>query len=228
MPTTSRASSSSPAGSDDDAIRGSRIDHGFNQTDYGVILMGEVTVGNRQAASAWTAMAARARGFSLVELMVAITLGLLLTAGMVQLFSSSRLTFQTNDALARVQENGRFAMELLKRDLRQAGERGFCAGRLEINNHLNTSCANGSADFFDPARALVGWEYDGTGSGDEYTVPDDLDPDGAADGDWSSSAASGSSLPGLLSGRVVPGSDVLVVRSLQPVPNVTGDPGAAN
>jgi type IV pilus assembly protein PilW len=164
-------------------------------------------------------------GFSLVELMVAITLGLLLTAGMIQLFSSSRLTFQTSDALARVQENGRFAMELIKRDLRSAGERGFCAGRLEIRNHLRDSCSGGGQDFFDPARAIVGWEFDGTGFGEDHTVSDSLDPSGAADSDWSSSAASGSSLPGLLSGRVVPGSDVLVVRSLEPIPGLTADAG---
>ena len=61
------------------------------------------------------------RGFSLIELMVAITLGLLLTAGLVQLFTSTKVTFNTNDALARVQENGRFALENLKRELREAG-----------------------------------------------------------------------------------------------------------
>jgi len=55
-----------------------------------------------------------ARGLSLIELLVAITLGLLLTAGMIQLFNSSKVTFQANDGIARVQENGRFALELLK------------------------------------------------------------------------------------------------------------------
>jgi len=107
-------------------------------------------------------------GFSLVELMVAITLGLLLTAGMVQLFSSSKITFQTNDGLARVQENGRFALELLKRELRTAGTHGFCAGRIEITNHLNPGCGGGAVDFFDPNRAITGWEYASTGSGDDF------------------------------------------------------------
>jgi len=167
-------------------------------------------------------------GFSLIELMVALLLGLLLTAGMIQLFSSSRLTFQTSDGLARVQENGRFAMELLKRDLRSAGERGFCAGRLDIRNHLRPSCSGGGQDFFDPRRAVVGWEFDGTGFGDEYSIPESLAPSGASDSDWSSSAESGSSLPGLLSQRVAPGSDVLVVRRLEPVPGVTGSTTANN
>ena len=160
------------------------------------------------------------RGLSLIELMVAITLGLLLTAGMVQLFNSSKVTFQTNDAIARVQENGRFALELLKRDLREAGSFGFCAGQIEINNHLNTGCGGGADDFFDPNRSLVGWEFEGTGLGDDFTLPDDLDPANASTGDWDSTADS-SDLPNRLSGLPVPGSDVLVVRRMDPLPGIT-------
>src|SRR6056297_2680692 len=78
-------------------------------------------------------------GFSLIEMMVAITLGLLLTAGMIQLFDSTKVTFRSNDALARVQENGRFTLELLKREFRHLGADGFCAGRLNIRNHLDRS-----------------------------------------------------------------------------------------
>lgn len=160
------------------------------------------------------------RGLSLIELMVAITLGLLLTAGMIQLFNSSKVTFQTNDAIARVQENGRFALELLKRDLREAGSFGFCAGQIEINNHLNTGCGGGADDFFNPDRSLVGWEFEGTGLGDDYTLPADLDPSNASTGDWDSSADS-SDLPNRLSGLPVPGSDVLVVRRMAPLPGLT-------
>src|SRR6056297_957172 len=160
---------------------------------------------------------ARKGGFSLVELMVAITLGLLLTAGMIQLFSSSKLTFQTNDALARVQENGRYALEVLKRELREAGTSGFCAGRLDINNHLREDCSGGGEDFFDPNRAVTGWEFGGTGSNDNYTILEDLDPDSTSGGNWESSATSGSSLPSDLQGLVAPGSDVLIVRRLEPI-----------
>ncbi len=169
----------------------------------------------------------RQQGLSLVELMVALTLGLLLTAGMIQLFGSTKLTFQTNDAAARVQENGRFAMELIKRDLRTAGTHGFCAARIEITNHLDESCGGGVSDFFDPDRAVVGWEYDGTGIGDDYTLPSNLDPSGASAGDWSSTSDQGT-LPDVLDGLVVPGSDVLVVRSMNVIPGLTADPGVPN
>jgi len=165
----------------------------------------------------------RCSGLSLVELMVAITLGLLLTAGMVQLFNASKVTFQTNDAIARVQENGRFALETLKLQLRETGALGFCAGRVEINNHLNAGCVGGLADIFGANQALVGWEFSGTGRQATYTLPDDLDPATTSAGDWDSSADN-ASLPDALNGRVVPGSDVLVMRRLLPINGLTGNP----
>lgn len=167
------------------------------------------------------------RGFSLVELMIAITLGLLLTAGMIQLFNSSKVTFRTNDAVARVQENGRFALEMLKLQLREAGTLGFCAGQVPITNHLSTGGSGGDDDFFNPEFAVVGWEYTGTGPGQNFTLPDNLDPATASASDWNSQANS-AALPSQLSGRVVPGSDVLVVRRLVVVDGFTGDKDAAN
>lgn len=163
------------------------------------------------------------KGFSLIELMVAITLGLLLTAGLVQLFSSTKVTFNSNDALARVQENGRFALERLKRELREAGTLGFCAGQIPITSHLNTGCSGGIDDFFNPDFAVVGWEYGGTGLAESFTLPASLDPATASASDWDSEANS-ADLPTQLGGLVVPGSDVLVVRNLAVVDTFTADP----
>ena len=162
------------------------------------------------------------RGFSLIELMVALTLGLLLTAGLVQLFTSTKITFNTNDALARVQENGRFALETLKRQLREAGTLGYCAGQVQITNHLNTGCSGGIDDFFNPGFPVVGWEYGGTGLGGSFTI-EDLDATTADNSDWNSQANS-SDLPSQLGGEVVPGSDVLVTRNLVVVDRFTADP----
>lgn len=161
-------------------------------------------------------------GFSLVELMVAITLGLLLTAGILQLFQGTKVTFRTNDALARVQENGRFALEILKRELRQAGTHGFCGAQLEIENHLNTSCSGVPNSLFDDRTSLVGWEFDGTGAGEDYTIPASLDPATATAGSWSTSIDSGAGIPTALQGEVVPGSDILIVRRLRPIADVVG------
>lgn len=68
----------------------------------------------------------RQTGLSIIELMVAMLLGLLLMGGVIQIFLSSRQTYQTNSALSQVQESGRFALEFLTYDLKNAGYRGDC------------------------------------------------------------------------------------------------------
>jgi type IV pilus assembly protein PilW len=61
------------------------------------------------------------RGVSLVELMVAIAVGLFLIGGVIQIYLSSKQSYNTQEQLARMQENGRFAMDLVTTDLRRAG-----------------------------------------------------------------------------------------------------------
>jgi len=73
------------------------------------------------------------RGLSLVELMVAMALSLLLMLGVIQIFLSSKQTYSTNNALSRVQESGRFAMDFLIQDIRNTGYKGQCMG--EPLNH---------------------------------------------------------------------------------------------
>lgn len=63
-------------------------------------------------------------GFSLVELMVAITIGLIILAALATIFVNSRKTYNDQNRAARVQENGRFAMYYLLRDLRMTGYAG--------------------------------------------------------------------------------------------------------
>lgn len=65
------------------------------------------------------------RGFSLIELMVAITLGILLSIGIVTLFGATSTTNNVQDALARLQENGRYAVTRITDDLR-AGSGQYC------------------------------------------------------------------------------------------------------
>ncbi|CAN7442895.1 PilW family protein [Pseudomonas sp. LjRoot71] len=60
-------------------------------------------------------------GLSVVELMVAMALGLLLMTGVIQVFLSSRQTYAANEAMGRLQENGRFALEFIARSARIAG-----------------------------------------------------------------------------------------------------------
>jgi len=61
------------------------------------------------------------RGFTLVELMVAMTLGLLVAVGLVSLFGVTSKTNKVQDGLAQLQENGRYAIKRFNGDLRLAG-----------------------------------------------------------------------------------------------------------
>jgi type IV pilus assembly protein PilW len=61
------------------------------------------------------------RGFSMVELMVAMVLGLLLVAVVGSIFAGSSRSYKEDSRLARMQENGRFAMSALTTDLDVAG-----------------------------------------------------------------------------------------------------------
>jgi type IV pilus assembly protein PilW len=78
----------------------------------------------------------RNRGFSLVELMVALVITLILLAGIGQIFLSSKKSFTIQDSLGRMQENGRYAMETLAQDVRRAGFWGGNADITTIEDHV--------------------------------------------------------------------------------------------
>jgi type IV pilus assembly protein PilW len=80
-------------------------------------------------------------GFSLIELMIAITLGILVVGATLGIFMSNRQTYMAADNLGRVQENARTAYELMTRDIREAGGNS-CSKSILIANVLNSPGAN--------------------------------------------------------------------------------------
>lgn len=62
----------------------------------------------------------RLQGFTLIELMVAMVLGLLVAAGIVTVFASTSSSNKAQTQMARLQEEGRFAMTRMGTDLRMA------------------------------------------------------------------------------------------------------------
>jgi type IV pilus assembly protein PilW len=123
-------------------------------------------------------------GFSLIELMVAMALSLILLAGVLAIFASSRTTYETTDRLSRIQESGRFALDTIVRDLRSAGYMG-CSRRADFTNALNTP----NPVMWNFALAVEGFDAQGSG--------------------WLPTLATGSGAP---AEGAVAGSDVLVVR----------------
>jgi len=68
-------------------------------------------------------------GVSLVELLIAMTLGLILLAGMLAVFSGNKRSSELNTAMANIQENARFALNALAKDIRMAGFQGCLDSR---------------------------------------------------------------------------------------------------
>ena len=63
----------------------------------------------------------RSSGFTLIELMVALLIGLLVLAAALGLFLTNQRTYRATENLSRVPENSRAAFELLAADIRAAG-----------------------------------------------------------------------------------------------------------
>lgn len=66
----------------------------------------------------------QAKGFSLVELMVAIAIGLFLVAGLTVVFANSSRTYGELQKAAQQIENGRLAISILSEDIKNAGQFG--------------------------------------------------------------------------------------------------------
>jgi Tfp pilus assembly protein PilW len=70
----------------------------------------------------------RSGGFSLPELMIALTLGLFLVAAFMFVLQRCRASFAANESLARLQDGARHALSVLVPDIEHAGFYGFSRG----------------------------------------------------------------------------------------------------
>ena len=78
----------------------------------------------------------RHSGFTLVELMVSMVLGLIIIGGATGVILANRQSYRTNEGLSQLQESARTAFELMARDIRQAGVTG-CDSNGRIANVLD-------------------------------------------------------------------------------------------
>lgn len=70
----------------------------------------------------------RARGLTLIELMIAMTIGLVLVGGAFKVYMDSSKTYGIHETEARLEENARYAYSVLEPDLRMAGYWGYAKG----------------------------------------------------------------------------------------------------
>lgn len=95
------------------------------------------------------------QGISLIELMVSVAVGLLLVSGMIGLYVSQSQGSRQFQSYSRMQENARFAFELIGRDLRMVGNTGCYR-----NATANTLDAGIKALWYGAVdvQALIGYE----------------------------------------------------------------------
>lgn len=114
------------------------------------------------------------RGFSLIELMISMLIAGIILAGVVKVaFNAKRSSFD-GEQLAFIQDNARFVLDLIKRDVRISGYSG-CASVTSANK--STAVVDDLDGFINIKEALRGFE----GSVGDH--PDEYDADVAGETD---------------------------------------------
>lgn len=162
-----------------------------------------------------------ARGLSLVELMVALALGLIISLVVGGIYLSTKGSFARQQQLSILQRKARMAFEALVYDARLIGYYGCFTEKGVIDNQLpdaNTTLENNYN------TSMEGFDYtlNNTNSFDiTETQPTNIDIDGTDK--WSLNPSSAGGLDKIDIAKInpsglTPGSDVMVIRS------VTGHP----
>jgi type IV pilus assembly protein PilW len=139
-------------------------------------------------------------GFSLIETLVAVAIGLILIGGVYQVFLTSDTGYRYNEQNSRLQENSRFLVDYIAREARMAGYYG-CSGIEFYSSLLNTSSSDYAEFTYDFGEAVYGLEASGTTWVDDSGT---VDPTLAVD-----AAGLGITNP-------ISGSDILVLRGVDP------------
>ncbi len=142
------------------------------------------------------------KGLSLVELLVAMVLGLTVTAGVIQIYVDSTTSDRDREARQRIQEGGRFAGSFLSQEIRMGGYLG-CLGAL--NGSTVNSTLNGAPATFQPQFGIQGWEAGGTNPGTINNSSEAVATVSTAGGEWTN-GATGHVIPTI---QAVPNSDII-------------------
>ena len=93
------------------------------------------------------------KGFTLIELMISLVLGLFVISVVITVFVQSKRNFNQDEQIARMQENGRYALLLLSREVAHAG---FLGGMSAVDKVTTSeSFSNNCADWFNPLSTPV-------------------------------------------------------------------------
>ncbi len=105
---------------------------------------------------------ANARGFSIIELMIAVTIGLIILSGVINVVLKSKGNKLQQDEIAYIQDNARFVVETLTSEIRMAGYMG-CASpgtsfiANSIDGNFNNFVGMGGLEGFDGETSVTGF-----------------------------------------------------------------------
>lgn len=165
------------------------------------------------------------QGFTLVEMMISITLGIIVIFGIGQIFVATRTSYAAMQGLSGMQQSARFAMNQVGNAVRAGGDMGFSnnSSLMTTNDvpytgdnvgpgvYQLTNFAAAGAEVSEILRVSSGvtvYEYIGSAPGATVTLTDPPTP-GSGSADWSPP------LPGFIAQRAVQGSDVIVTRYME-------------
>lgn len=119
------------------------------------------------------------QGFSLIELMVALVLGLIVSGAALTLFVTNRQTYTASENLGRIQESERTAFELMSRDIRESAGNA-CQKNLPVANVVNNPTGHWYTDFAGGVQGYDGTTVSpdvpfGTGAGQRVSGTDAID-----------------------------------------------------
>lgn len=144
------------------------------------------------------------QGLSLIELMIALALGLILTLGVTQIFLGSNQTYRLTGSIGKIQEDLRYSVSTLTREVRKAGGYGCLVEEPALHPAVS------SAMPYDPFNAVMGWGYSGTSLGDSYTIST-VSP---VTSGWTN--GSGDSVPDVITDDgAIPGTDMVLINNVR-------------
>ncbi len=140
------------------------------------------------------------QGFTLVELMIGLVLGLVLTSGVISLFIQSRESFMIDENVARMQDQARYAMDQLTRDIRMVSfvTEPLVPGGVILDPSLEVDNGCGPAGVDDWVFRMTD-----TGTGEVNTI---------TGVDNATGAAAAAAYACISAGELRPGSDVVAVK----------------
>jgi type IV pilus assembly protein PilW len=170
----------------------------------------------------------RARGFTLVELIIAIALSIMVAGALLSVFMSSKNAYQATSGTASYTDSGRIALDILQQAIRSAGFMACSTTQRQITIlnppgasplYLNIGAATPGPPTAQPyPGALAGYEAANTAPGNTLVLPPRPVIADTTVGDWKSPDAI-AGLDVALAGAPFPpvkGSDILVTNYALP------------